>query len=352
MKKINKHVKIKIENVCKNLIFEDIFMRNNLMKYITAAVLAGTISALASGCYFFPDEEPLLEPPTLDVADVVYYTYTVTRKDIVSQTIQSGYLVSGVQANCFFTKYTGQLKNIYVNPGDFVEEGQLIAEMNNGAIEHLLRTQKLKVELAQLNYSNSGSAADKLQLEIEQSTLEQYQDEYDGGHVYASMSGQVSFVKTLNPGDTVDPYDVIVTIVDPEKLCVRATVENAGDFFVDDVVSVEVNGDYYDGIVVRTPREEIAEGDSEGNKVYVEFTGDAPGFGYLGSIGNVTKIKAKSENTLVIPKHVIKTDGDRTYVQVLRNDEKVETDIETGISNAVEIEILSGLSEGEEVIVK
>ena len=352
MKKTNKHVKIKIENVCKNIIFEDKFMRNTLIKSITAAVLAGTISALASGCYFFPDEEPLLNPPTLDVADVVYYTYTVARKDIVSQTIQSGYLVSGVQAECFFSKYTGQIKNIYVNPGDFVEEGQLIAEMNNGAIEHLLRTQQLRVELAQLNYNNTGSAADKLQLEIEQSTLEQYQDEYEGGHVYAAMSGQVSFVKTLNPGDTVDPYDVIVTIVDPEKLCVRATVENQTDFLIDDVVQVEVNGDYYDGIVVRTPREEIEEGDSEGDKVYVEFTGEKPGFGYLGTIANVYKTKAKSENTLVIPKHIIKTDGDRTYVQVVRNDEKIEVDVVTGISNSVETEILSGLSEGEEVIVK
>lgn len=327
-------------------------MQKKLIKSAAAAILAGTVSALLSGCYFFPDEEPLLDPPTLDVADVVYYTYTVVRKDIVSQTIQSGYLVSGVRSDCFFSKYTGQLKNIYVNPGDMVEEGQLIAEMNNGTIEHLLRTQQLRVDLAQLNYDNSGSPADKLQLEIEQSTLQQYQDEYDGGRVYANMSGQVSFVKTLNPGDVVDPYDVIVTIVDPEKLCVRATVENSGDFLVDDLVSVEVNGDYYDGMVVRTPKEEIEEGDSEGNKVYVEFTGESPGFGYLGSIANITKIKAKSENALVIPKHVIKTDGERTYVQVLRSEEKVEVDVETGISNAVETEILSGLSEGEEVIVK
>ena len=39
-------------------------------------------------------------------------------------------------------------------------------------------------------------------------------------------------------------------------------------------------------------------------------------------------------------------------MQLLRGDEKVEADIETGISNAVETEILSGLSEGEEVIIK
>ena len=323
-----------------------------LPKHICSVFLTGAVAISVSGCYFFPDEEPLLEPPTLDVADVVYSTYTAARKDIVSQTINSGYIVSNVEEECFFTKYTGQLKNIYVNPGDFVEEGDLIAEMNNGAIEFQLEIQRKRVELAQLNYNTTGSAADRLQLEIEQNTLAAYQDEYDGGHVYAPMSGQVSYVKTLNPGDEVNPYDVIVRIVDPARLCVSVTTTSITDYYVDDEVQVEVNGDYYDGVVVRTPREEIADGDEVIDKVFVEFTGDAPGFGYLGAIGNVIKTIARSENAVVIPKYIVKTDGDRKYVQILRDDAKVEVDIETGIETAVEIEILSGLSEGDKVIAK
>ena len=325
---------------------------HKLPRHICSLFLAGAAAITASGCYFFPDEEPLLEPPTLDVADVVYSTYTAARKDIVSQTINSGYIVSNVEEECFFTKYTGQLKNIYVNPGDFVEEGDLIAEMNNGAIEFQLEIQRKRVELAQLNYNTTGSAADRLQLEIEQNTLAAYQDEYDGGHVYAPMSGQVSYVKTLNPGDEVNPYDVIVRIVDPARLCVSVTTTSITDYYVGDEVQVEVNGDYYDAAVVRTPREEIADGDEVVDKVFVEFTGDAPGFGYLGSIGNVIKTIARSENAVVIPKYIVKTDGDRKYVQVLRDDVKVEVDIETGIETAVEIEILSGLSEGDKVIAK
>lgn len=324
----------------------------NLPKLLCTAILTGAVAITATGCYFFPDEEPMLEPPTLDVSEVVYSTYTAVRKDIVSQTIQSGYIVSNVEEECFFTKYTGQLKNIYVNPGDFVQEGDLIAEMNNGAIEHQLEIQRLRVELAQLNYNNSGSAADRLQLEIEQNTLAAYQDEYDGGHVYAPISGQVSYVKTLNPGDEVNPYDVIVRIVDPEQLCISATTTSITDYYIGDEVEVEINGDYYHGVVVRTPREEIEDGDEVVDKVFVEFTDDAPGFGYLGAIGNIIKTAAESPNAIVIPKHIIKTDGDRTYVQVLRDDVKVEVDIETGIETAVEIEVLSGLSEGDKVIVK
>lgn len=327
-------------------------MQNKAVKTIAASILTSAVAFSFSGCYFFPDEEPVLDPPTLNVDEVVYSTYTVVRKDLSSTAIQSGYIVSGKETDCFFTKYTGQLKNVYVNPGDFVEEGQLIAEMNNGTIEHQLNIQRLRVELAQLNYSNSGSAADKLQLEIEQNTLASYQDQYDGGHLYAPVSGQVSFVKTLNPGDSVDPYDVIVKIVDPEKLCVKANVTESGQFVKGDVVSVEIDGDYYDGTVVRTPKEEHEDMDVEADAVYVEFTDKNPGFGYLGSIGNIIKVKAESKNTLVIPKYVVKTDGDKNFVQLLKNDEKVEVEVQVGISNAVEIEILSGLSEGDKVIVR
>ncbi|MCH5201085.1 MAG: hypothetical protein J1F60_09005 [Oscillospiraceae bacterium] len=325
---------------------------HKLPKLICSAFLAGALAATSAGCYFFPDEEPELEPPTLDVAEVVYSTYTASRKDIASQTYQSGYIVSAVEEECFFTQYTGRLKNIYVNPGDYVEEGDLIAEMNNGAIEYRLEIQRLRVELARLNYNTSGSAADRLQLEIEQNTLASYQAEYDGGHVYAPISGQVSYVKTLNPGDEVDPYDVIVRIVDPERLCVSFTTTSFTDYYVGDEVQVEVNDVYYDAVVVRTPREETAEGDEVTDKVFVEFVGDGPGFGYLGAIGSVVKVTASAENAIVIPKYIVKTDGDRKYVQVLRDDVKVEVDIETGIETAVEVEILSGLSEGDKVIVK
>ncbi len=59
-------------------------MQKKIIKPAAILVLAGTIAVLSSGCYFFPDEEPLLEPPTLDVSEVVYYTYTVTRKERIS----------------------------------------------------------------------------------------------------------------------------------------------------------------------------------------------------------------------------------------------------------------------------
>ena len=52
------------------------------------------------------------------------------------------------------------------------------------------------------------------------------------------------------------------------------------------------------------------------------------------------------------PKNLVKTDGDRTYVQVFENGEKQDRDVVTGISNATEIEIVSGVEAGEAVIIR
>lgn len=322
------------------------------LKLLTAIAASGIIAASLSGCYFFPNEEEILEPPTIDVADVVYSTYIAKIKTITAQTITSGYLMSKTQVDCCFTKYTGQLKTIYVKPGDMVEEGQLLAEFNNGAIEYELAVQKLKVQLAQLNYEQSGTATDRLTLQIEQNTLAQYQDEYDGGKIYAPMAGQVSYVNNLAPGTSVDPYATIVSIVDPNELYVRASTDST-KASVGDAVTVRIGELTFDAVVSCTPREAQEAGESDYSYIAADFTGEAPSFAYLGSISDIVYVSAVSENAVVIPKHLIKTDGDRTFVQVLdENNEKSEVDVVTGISNATEIEIISGLSEGDKVVVK
>ena len=48
-----------------------------------AAVLA--MAGSASGCYFFPEEEKLLDPPVLKVEDVTYSTYKAVKEDYNKQ---------------------------------------------------------------------------------------------------------------------------------------------------------------------------------------------------------------------------------------------------------------------------
>ena len=80
--------------------------------------------------------------------------------------------------------------------------------------------------------------------------------------------------------------------------------------------------------------------------------GSLPGFSKVGTVADISYIKEQAENAIVIPKYLVKTLSGKNYVQVYKDGVKKETDVETGISNATEIQIVSGLSEGDEVVVK
>ena len=317
-----------------------------------AAISAALLAFSTSGWYFFPEEEALLEPPTIAPDEVTYSTYTAKIKTIKNTVTVTGYVKSKTEKECYFTDYTGQVKNIYVKAGDFVEEGDLIADMNTGALEYELEIQRLKVQKARLQYNSTGSQADKLQLEIEENTLAMYQAEYDGSKILAPMSGQVSYVYGLNPGTEMDPYKVLARIADPATLYVDAEYPESITFEAGDDVSISVGDIEYDGTITYSPKEAREAGDENGNALYAEFDNEKPAFAYIGSLADITKINYMSENAVVIPKHLVKSDGDRQYVQIYVDGEKIERDVVTGISNATEIEIISGVNAGDQVIVK
>ena len=118
---------------------------------LRAAAIAAVLAMVgsASGCYFFPEEEKLLDPPVLKVEDVTYSTYKAVKKTIINKASATGYCVSELQQDCSFTERDGTLKTIYVRAGDTVKKGDLIAEYNTGDLEYEIRTQELKVQQAQ-----------------------------------------------------------------------------------------------------------------------------------------------------------------------------------------------------------
>ena len=85
-------------------------MKKTFMRVAAVAVICA-ITGSASGCYFFPEEEKLLDPPVLKVEDVTYSTYKAVKKTIVNKASATGYCVSEVQQDCSFTERDGTLKD-------------------------------------------------------------------------------------------------------------------------------------------------------------------------------------------------------------------------------------------------
>ena len=324
---------------------------NRLATRIVSSVAALSMVIGLSGCYFFPEEEKLLDPPVLKVEDVTYSTYKAVKKTIVNKASATGYCVSQKQENCSF-KIDGEILTVYVRAGDTVKEGDLLAEYNTGDLEYTLREQELKVQQAQNTYNANGSENSRLQLEIEKNTLAKYQNQYNNSKLYAPCDGLVSFADRLKPGTKIKGYATVVTIIDPDVIYVKANVNEDRKFKKGQDVTITISEEDYAGTVVKTPIEAKEEGDDDTSSVYAEFKGTLPSFTQVGTVADITYIKEQAENAIVIPKYLVKTLAGREYVQVFKDGEKIEVDVETGITNATEVQILSGLSEGDEVVVK
>lgn len=328
-------------------------------KIIMSAALIISMTGM-TGCFFFPSEEELLEPPTVAIEDIAYSTYTAKQKTIEDKTVATGYVFCKSQYNASFPESGGTLKTIYVTAGQHVEEGDLLAELDVGDLDYLYKQQLLIVQKAQIAYNSSGTADARLTLEMEQNTLTEYERQLNNSRIYAGMTGEVCFVQDMDPGTTVTAYKTIIKIVDPSQLCIQYSSSNMKSFPLGEEVTITVDGEDYSGCVSKTPTD-VKEGlyddfpavMKDTSSIYCEFTDGTPSFLTVGQTADITAVFARHENAVVISKTLVKTDGDRTYVTILdENDTKKEVDVTVGITNATEAEILTGLNAGDRVVVR
>lgn len=328
-------------------------------KIIMSAALIISMTGM-TGCFFFPAEEELLKPPTVAIEDIAYSTYTAKQKTIEDKTVATGYVFCKSQYNASFPESGGTLKTIYVTAGQHVEEGGLLAELDVGDLDYLYKQQLLIVQKAQIAYNSSGTADARLTLEMEQNTLTEYERQLNNSRIYAGMTGEVCFVQDMDPGTTVTAYKTIIKIVDPSQLCIQYSSSNMKSFPLGEEVTITVDGEDYSGYVSKTPTD-VKEGlyddfpavMKDTSSIYCEFTDGTPSFLTVGQTADITAVFARHENAVVISKTLVKTDGDRTYVTILdENDTKKEVDVTVGITNATEAEILTGLNAGDRVVVR
>ncbi|HET7037344.1 MAG TPA: hypothetical protein VFI42_16785, partial [Thermomicrobiaceae bacterium] len=56
------------------------------------------------------------------------------------------------------------------------------------------------------------------------------------------------------------------------------------------------------------------------------------------------------QNVLLIPQQALRTVGERTFVMLVKNGHHEEREIQVGLSSGGQVEVASGLSEGDRVV--
>ena len=371
------------------------------------ALAAGlvAVSVLASGCSLFGSTTT----PTTSKTT----TATVTQGNLQVGLVSDGRVVLSTTSLNFTVSAT--VKAIHVAVGDKVQTGDILAELDDASLQRALLTatnglkratatyndavvqrkinlltQKIKLadakakyeldktnELAGLNYElekerysnllnyDVSVITAELAKEDAQTALESAQANLEKTVLLATMDGTVSAVNykvgetvTVNANNPFSTSTAFITLIDPTVVYVTSSVTE-GDIAgvkigqtmkitIDAATLTDIAGKVTD--VTSSPN--IA---TTGIVTYtVTGTLDDPNVEILAGMSAViTFIKSEKDGVLLVPVKAVSlsTDGIQS-VNVKKADGTIEKrTVETGLSNGVQTEVISGLTEGETVVI-
>ena len=385
-----------------------------------------------SSCFLLPQEDEILAPPLAEPPEISYQTEPVSRATIQDTIRAFGSFVSAEQADLLFERRGGRLKEVHVDIGDEVREGQLVAELYTSNIEADITQAELDVRRAELALrraeEQSGSQFDlefaradrdlarlrleqlqeeldrelelaevtgaaseqartlrrqiaeqeilvrkselaveriqqadvplavelaRVDLEAARNRLERLGEELEATRLYAPGNGIVTWISLqAQKGEMIQAFQRIMRLADPQELIFQYQGREAFEFDVGMECVLMVRENEYPGTVVLTPRSVPFDRREEfENTVHIKPSTPIAE-ARIGGTATAHLVLAERENVLVLPKRAVQRYATRRYVHVLVNGVRVERDIEIGLETATEVEIVRGLEEGEEVVLR
>ncbi len=368
---------------------------------IVGLAIAGSV--VLAGCSSKDAEEP---KPTVSVEAA-----TVESKTIQDKISAEAILYPHDQA-AIVPKVVAPIRKFYVERGSRVHAGQLLAELENKDLVGAVTENQGGYEQAEATYNAAvQSAAQDLKVAKQQSdaaqkvfdsretlykqgaiaekdvedsriALTQARNQYalaekkynlqvaEGQLVAAkgksaSAQAQLSYTQITSPidgvvtdrpffaGDTAPSGAAIVTVMDLSKVVARAYVspQQAAELRAGDAVSIaQENGE--DEIPGRVT---VVSPAVDPNSTTLQVWAEAANPGGRLTPGTTVRmnIVAKTvKHALVVPADAILTGADgKTSVMVIGQDQTAHaTDVKTGIRNSEEVQILSGLQAGQQVV--
>lgn len=355
----------------------------NRSKALLAGVVCVTL-ALSSGCSLLPKEDaeevlPTINPPKLSKKP----EYTVKTETLTTKVRGSGKLMSMKEEDVYFVQENKRIKEVYVKPGEQVEAGQLIAELDVADLESQLRQKKLStrseelkmIELLRDPGEKSAEQVEqaKIDFELKREEMVTLEETIAKARITAPLSGEVVTLY-YNKGDMSKAYEAVATIADMNQLTVAATIsqEDLKKVAAGMEATVDINAaGQQKGKVKQLPNPNKANNQNQNGGYYGGYGGmynqnqqkdtidqylvvdleNMPQGVTRGTPLSVEIVVSKKENVLTIPPAALRTITGRNYVQVVDSSgAKKEVDVEVGMQTSTSVEIVKGLTSGQKVV--
>lgn len=296
------------------------------------------------------------------------------------------------QENVNYPVSDRKVEELYVDVGDRVKKGQLLAILKGGDrqdqirdLEYQIARNKLQQGYLDINeeyalserwwnfiYKSNGSEAEeeKLQNDLESTRqsyryqredyqdkidmdtgrLENYKREMAEGSIYATMDGVIHRIAAVENAVS-DVNAAAFVIVDDSTCLFESSKMEYADYIRDGQVYNLVVGA---GSSAVTYQVRAWNRESWTDNIYLELLSESAAETLkVGSSGRLTLSLERKEKVLTVPKGAVHLAGGKPYVYILdENDFRQVKWVETGITGDKLTEIVDGLKEGEAVILK
>jgi RND family efflux transporter MFP subunit len=272
------------------------------------------------------------------------------------------------------SKILARVEEVRIRAGQEVKQGEVLVILDQADLKSRLeqavaaeaaaraRSELAETDLARFRRLTVGEAVSereldqlgtavrtaKADLERARRAVEEARIVQSYATVRAPISGRI-IDKRVNAGDTASPGQMLVTMYDPTRMQLIATVREslALRLKVGQQLPARLDTLGYD--CHATVSEIVPEAQAESRSFQVKVTGPCPPGVYSGMFGRIF-IPLEDEEVLVVPPGAVRRVGQLDEVDVVQGRAVHRRAIQLGRSLSEGWEVLSGLSEGERVV--
>jgi RND family efflux transporter MFP subunit len=282
--------------------------------------------------------------------------------------------IRAVHETTIASRILARVLEVNLKAGQAVRAGQVLVRLDDADVKAKLQQAKSSVAAAEAAQAQAvvdegrlrglvktGAASqteyDKASLALKSTTAElsrakeavnEIQAMLDYATVKAQMDGVV-IDKKVSVGDTVMPGQVLLTMYDPKQMQLIASVRESLAHQLQVGQSIGVRVDVLDKLCSGTVSEIVPEAQSASRSFQVKVTGPCPAGIYTGMFGRII-IPLGEEKVLVIPRSAVRDIGQLELVSVVENGRPELRAVRTGRRFGENVEVLSGLRDGEQVV--
>lgn len=351
-----------------------------ILGLVGAAVIVGAGMAVRGGA----TEEGTTTP-----------TVEVTRRDLVDRALAIGTIEPAVEIEVK-SKVSGVVRREFAQAGDFIRAGDPLLEIRPDPTPLELVDARRQVELREIELQNASAEFERHERLLARELVSEQEFEaarkrYDEARLQLEMArerlalleeGQVTIAdtrietvvtspidgyileKTIEIGDPVVPLSsymegtVLMTMADMSNLIFRGTVDEIDVGRLREGMPVEIKiGALPDvrvqGVLHRISLKAKKQENATTFPVEIRLTETSGVTLRAGYSANAEIIIEQREKVLSVPERVVHFDDGEAWVTVdLGNGTTEKRTVRTGLSDAIHVEILEGLAEGERVLEK